>query len=149
MDETIAIGRDDAVGMLFDQYEVEQTLGRGAMGVVYLARDLRIGRKVALKAMPRTRSFDTADAEHEFLSRFRREAELCGSLAHPNIITLYEVGWEGRRISFLAMEYVDGRLLKDIIREGPVQADEAVRINEGVLTALEYSHRAGDEHHTP
>jgi len=141
MDETIAIGRDDAVGMLFDQYEVEQTLGRGAMGVVYLARDLRIGRKVALKAMPRTRSFDTADAEQEFLSRFRREAELCGSLAHPNIITLYEVGWEGRRISFLAMEYVDGEsLLSLLVRERILPLAPSLKIVDDILQGLAYAH---------
>ncbi|HEY0788194.1 MAG TPA: serine/threonine-protein kinase, partial [Thermoanaerobaculia bacterium] len=141
LDDTIAIGRDDAVGMLFDHYEVERTLGKGAMGVVYLARDLRIGRKVALKAMPRARSFDTPDAEQEFLSRFRREAELCGSLAHPNIITLYEVGWEGRRISFLAMEYVDGEtLLSLLVREKRLALAPSLKIVDDVLQGLAYAH---------
>ncbi len=141
MDETIAIGRDEAVGMLFDHYEVERTLGRGAMGVVYLARDLRLGRKVALKAMPRTRSFDSADAEQDFLDRFRREAELCGSLAHPNIITLYEVGWEGRRISFLAMEYVDGEsLLSLLVCEGRLPLAASLKIVDDLFQGLAYAH---------
>ncbi|HSN67983.1 MAG TPA: protein kinase [Thermoanaerobaculia bacterium] len=141
MEETLAIGRDESVGMLFDHYEVERTLGRGAMGVVYLARDLRIGRRVALKAMPRTRSFDSADAEQEFLDRFRREAELCGSLAHPNIITLYEVGWEGRRISFLAMEYVDGETLLSLLqREKTLDLAPSLKIVDDILHGLAYAH---------
>ncbi|HEU5163640.1 MAG TPA: protein kinase [Thermoanaerobaculia bacterium] len=141
MEETLAIARDESVGMLFDHYEVERTLGRGAMGVVYLARDLRIGRKVALKAMPKTRSFDSADAEQEFLNRFRREAELCGSLAHPNIITLFEVGWEGRRISFLAMEYVDGETLLSLLhREKKLDLAPSLKIVDDILHGLAYAH---------
>ncbi|MFN2441833.1 MAG: serine/threonine protein kinase [Thermoanaerobaculia bacterium] len=131
-----------AEGMLFDHYEVEKTLGRGAMGVVYLARDLRIGRRVALKTTPRmSQNFESEQHELDFLERFRREAELCGSLIHRNIITLYEVGWEGRRINYLAMEYVDGEsLLSMIAREGRLSADAAFKITDDVLNGLAWAH---------
>jgi serine/threonine protein kinase len=131
-----------AEGMLFDHYEVEKTLGRGAMGVVYLAKDLRIGRRVALKTVPRfNQSFDSERDERDFLERFRREAELCGSLIHRNIITLYEVGWEGRRISYLAMEYVDGEsLLSMIAREGRLEPDAAFKITDDILNGLAWAH---------
>ena len=129
-------------GMLFDHYEVEKTLGRGAMGVVYLAKDLRIGRRVALKTVPRfNQAFDSDRDEQDFLERFRREAELCGSLIHRNIITLYEVGWEGRRISYLAMEYVDGEsLLSMIAREGRLEPDAAFKITDDILNGLAWAH---------
>src|SRR5688572_20121449 len=95
---------------IYDHYEIEQIIGRGAMGVVYLARDTRIGRHVALKTLqPRRRRFDDDAAEIEFLARFLREAEVCGSLTHPNIVTLYEVGYDGERLKYLAMEYVAGQ----------------------------------------
>lgn len=132
----------DSSGFLFDHYAVEKTLGRGAMGVVYLARDLRIGRRVALKTIPKApRGFATEQDEQEFVERFRREAELCGSLIHPNIITLYEVGWEGNRISYLAMEYVEGESLLSLLsRVGTLELDAALKLIDDVLQGLAYAH---------
>lgn len=129
-------------GLLFDHYQVERTLGRGAMGVVYLARDLRIGRKVAIKTLLRgSQTFESSQAEAEFLERFRREAELCGSLIHSNIITLYEVGWEGKRISYLAMEYVEGEsLLSLLTRVGKLDLEPALKIVDDILQGLTYAH---------
>ncbi|MGH9457759.1 MAG: serine/threonine-protein kinase [Thermoanaerobaculia bacterium] len=140
-------GSADADGLIFDQYQVERTLGRGAMGIVYLARDLRIGRLVALKTLPRARQFDSTAAEEAFLRRFRREAELCGSLLHPNVVALYDVGWEGRRISYLAMEYVEGESLLSLLqREGKLPLDAAVGIASDVLTGLAFAHGRGVIH---
>src|SRR5688572_13534220 len=95
--------------VLFDHYSVERVLGHGAAGVVYLARDIRIGRHVALKTLGRTvRAEDDDRDARAFIDRFRREAELCGSLIHPNIVMLYEVGFQDQRITYMAMEYVEG-----------------------------------------
>ncbi|HEY5610019.1 MAG TPA: protein kinase, partial [Thermoanaerobaculia bacterium] len=89
---------------LFIHYTVEKLIGRGAMGLVYLARDARLGRHVALKTLhPRREELEDTQAEVEFFERFRREAELCGKLNHPNIVTLYEAGYEEDRVTFLAM----------------------------------------------
>ena len=90
-------------------YEIERPLGRGAIGTVYLARDTRIGRRVALKAIQLTeRHFEDSTSAAEFFARLQREAEVGGALHHPNIVTLYEAGYHGDRVSFLAMELVDG-----------------------------------------
>lgn len=138
----------DSSGLLFDHYSVERTLGRGAMGVVYLARDLRIGRRVALKTIPKApRGFATEQDEQEFVERFRREAELCGSLIHPNVITLYEVGWEGNRISYLAMEYVEGESLLSLLsRVGTLELEPALKLIDDVLQGLAYAHERNVVH---
>src|SRR5512146_1354047 len=94
---------------IYGHYEILAVLGRGSMGVVYLARDQRIGRRVALKTVTRKPSdFDEPDAAQEYYSRIQREAEISGALNHPNIVTLYEVGYEEDRIAYLAMEFVEG-----------------------------------------
>src|SRR5687768_7723847 len=86
-------------------YDIEHELGRGAMGSVFLARDKRIGRRVALKTITiPDRQFEDATSAREFYRRLQREAEVSGSLQHRNIVTLYEAGYDGDRISFLAME---------------------------------------------
>src|SRR5688572_10780477 len=93
----------------FDHYVVETVLGRGAMGTVYLAKDRRIGRRVALKTVRADSYADDKESQDEFFQRLQREAELCGSLQHPNIVSLYEVGYDtGGRVSYLATEYVEG-----------------------------------------
>lgn len=134
--------------VMYDHYEVVRTLGNGAMGVVYLARDIRIGRQVALKTLQyKKQRFADANAESEYLERFRREAELSGSLAHPNIITLYEVGYNGRRLSYLAMEYVEGESLLSLLnRAGALSIDSACRIIDDVLQGLAYAHGRGVIH---
>ena len=132
----------------YDHYEVVRTLGTGATGVVYLARDSRIGREVALKTLQQNKQrFGDEAAENEFFERFRREAELSGSLVHPNIITLYEVGYRGRRISYLAMEYVEGESLLSMLRRNerlPIAA--ACRVIDDILQGLSYAHGRGIIH---
>ncbi|MGA7614409.1 MAG: serine/threonine-protein kinase, partial [Thermoanaerobaculia bacterium] len=134
--------------LLYDHFEIERPIGKGAMGVVYLARDLRIGRHAALKTVQRRLGPESdPEAEQVFIRRFRREAELCGSLHHPNIVTLYEVGYEGGRIHWLAMEYVDGESLLGLLqRVGRLPVDAAARIALGLLQGLAYAHDRGVIH---
>ncbi len=131
----------------FGHYDVESVLGRGAMGMVYLARDRRIGRKVALKTVHINEKFDDDSEANEFYQRLQREAELCGALQHPNIVTLYEPGYENDVIAWLATEYVEGENLRDYMRKRkPLPLDEALRIVEGILRGLAYAHAKGIVH---
>ncbi len=129
----------------FGHYDVERVLGRGAMGTVYLARDRRIGRRVALKTISIVQQdLDDSTSPKEIHLRLQREAELSGSLSHPNIVALYEAGYQDERISYLAMEYVEGRTLLDL--EKPLELATAMRIIEDVLRGLAHAHTAGIIH---
>lgn len=131
----------------FANYDIIGTIGRGAMGVVYLAKDRRIGRQVALKVVHyEAAAFDESRDAREFFDRLRREAELSGMLQHPNIVTLYEAGVEGDDVNFLAFEYVEGQSLRQIIRDGPIPVDEALAYGEGILKGLAYAHSRGVIH---
>jgi len=139
----------DSGRLIAGRYRVGALLGRGGMSDVYLGTDSRLGRTVAIKLLKSTLAADPA-----FRTRFRQEAQAAARMAHPTIVRVFDAGEEtvtdefghDTKIPFIVMEHVDGRLLKDIIREGPIEATEAVRIIDGVLTALEYSHRAGVVH---
>ena len=119
------------------------------MSDVHIGTDSRLGRTVAIKLLKSSLAADPA-----FRTRFRQEAQAAARMAHPTIVRVFDAGEETiteddgseSQIPFIIMEFVDGRLLKDIIREGPIDSVEAVRIIDGVLTALEYSHRAGVVH---
>ena len=131
----------------YGHYDVESVLGRGAMGMVYLAKDRRIGRKVALKTVHINEKFDDESEANEFYKRLQREAELCGALQHPNIVTLYEPGYENNVIAWLATEYVEGENLRDHMRKRkPLPIDESMRILEGILRGLAYAHAKGIVH---
>lgn len=134
----------------YGHYVVEQELGRGAMGTVYLARDRRIGRRVALKTINLTQQrFEDSSSAKAYLERLQREAELCGSLVHPNIVTLYEPGYHGERIVFLAIEYVEGETLLQLLkrhRPDPLPQDVAIRIARDVLGGLAHAHARGIIH---
>jgi serine/threonine protein kinase len=131
-------------------YDIERVLGRGSMGMVYLARDRRIGRQVALKKVHfigNPGRDDTSAAE--FYRRLQREAEVCGALQHRNLVMLYEAGYEGDRIAYLAMEYVDGETLLALIkrtRPAPLPVDRALAIATDVLRGLVYAHSKGIIH---
>lgn len=120
---------------LGDRFELAGELGRGGMGVVYRARDLRLGRFVALKFLP-------ADVESgSTMSRlFRREARAAAALSHPGIVTVYDVGEiDGRE--FIAMELVEGSTIDRVIEDnGPLDVPEALDVMEKVLEAIEYAH---------
>ncbi|HEU4521003.1 MAG TPA: serine/threonine-protein kinase [Thermoanaerobaculia bacterium] len=131
----------------YGPYEVESVLGRGAMGMVYLARDRRIGRKVALKTVHVEERFDDESEANEFYKRLQREAELCGSLQHPNIVTLYEPGYDNDIIAWLATEYIDGESLRDRMKKRkPLPLAEALRIADGILRGLTFAHAKGIIH---
>jgi serine/threonine protein kinase len=127
------------------RYELEKTLGRGAMGVVYLARDPIIDRLVALKTLR-----VDLDAEHaeEFRERFVREARAAGRLNHPGIVTVHDVGEDPETgLMYIAMEHVEGRDLKQILSTGHTfRPSEAARIAADVAVALDYAHSLGVVH---
>ncbi len=128
----------------FGRYEVVRELGKGAMGVVYLGRDPVIGRLVALKTI-RVAAEDDIE-QREFNERFLREAQAAGTLSHPNIVTVHDVGEEDET-SFIAMEYVEGKNLKQIIREKDrLPFDRSAEIISEVAAALDYAHRKGIVH---
>jgi len=131
----------------FGEYEVESVLGKGAMGMVYLARDRRIGRRVALKTVQVQQQFDDESEATEFYQRLQREAEVCGAMQHPNIVTLYEPGYENNVISFLATEWVEGESLRDRLkRSKPLPLEDALRVGEDILRGLTYAHAKGVIH---
>jgi serine/threonine protein kinase len=142
-------GVAQSVRLLAGRYQVGELVGRGGMADVHVGMDTRLGRRVAIKLLKPSLANDPA-----FRTRFRREAQDAAKMAHPTIVRIFDAGEESVReasgaetlIPFIVMEFVDGRLLKDIIAEGPVEPAEACRIIEQVLTALEYSHRAGVVH---
>ena len=127
------------------RYQIEGTLGRGAMGVVYLARDPLIDRKVALKTLQLDVDASTAD---EFRERFLREAQAAGRLNHPGIVTIHDIGEDrSSGVVYIAMEYIEGRDLKEIIATGHrFRPSEAARIVADVAVALDYAHRMGVIH---
>lgn len=115
------------------------------MADVHIGTDSRLGRRVAIKLLKPALAIDP-----KFRLLFREEAQKAARMAHPTIVRVFDAGEETVRdahgietqVPFIVMEYVDGRLLRDIISDGPLEPKEAVRIIDGVLTALEYSHRA-------
>jgi len=123
---------------------VVRELGKGAMGVVYLGRDPVIGRLVALKTI-RVAAEDDVE-QREFNERFLREAQAAGTLSHPNIVTVHDVGEEDET-SFIAMEYVEGKNLKQVIREKErLPFERIAEIIAEVAEALDYAHRKGIVH---
>ena len=131
----------------YGEYEIESFLGKGSIGKVWLARHRRIGRRVALKTVQLSEKFeDDADA-HEFYRRLQREAELCGAMQHPNIVTLYDVGYDDEVVSFFATEYIDGEpLLARLRRTRPLPLNEAMGIAADILRGLAYAHSKGIIH---
>jgi serine/threonine protein kinase len=130
------------------RYELGELLGRGGMAEVRKGTDVRLGRTVAVK---RLRTDLASDAT--FQARFRREAQSAASLNHTAIVSVYDTGEElasdGTNVSqpYIVMEYVAGRTLRDILREGrKILPERALEITSGVLAALDYSHRAGIIH---
>lgn len=127
------------------RYVVERVLGRGAMGVVYLARDPVIGRQVALKTLAVPAETDEAE---EFQQRFLREAQAAGRLSHPVIVTVHDAGVDAATgLSYMAMEFIEGRSLKELIRGGhPFTFSEVARIGTALAGGLDYAHSKGVVH---
>ncbi|MFZ2491558.1 MAG: serine/threonine-protein kinase, partial [Thermoanaerobaculia bacterium] len=129
------------------RYEVVRELGKGAMGIVYLAKDPVIGRLVALKTIRTIAGADDTETR-EFQQRFVREAQAAGILNHPAIVTVHDIGQdEASGISFIAMEYVEGQNLKEILAQGrPVAYDYIAEIIALVADALDFAHAKGIVH---
>jgi eukaryotic-like serine/threonine-protein kinase len=123
-----------------DRYELVSHVARGGMAQVYLARDLLLDRPVALKVL-----FPELSVDQAFVTRFRREAQAAANLSHPNIVSIYDWG-EGERTYFIVMEYIDGRTLAQLIRQGPLDAEQAASIAADVAGALAFAHRHGVIH---
>jgi serine/threonine protein kinase len=129
------------------RYEVVSELGKGAMGIVYLAKDPAIGRLVAIKTIRITGAGDEEDTQ-EFRERFAREAQTAGILSHPNIVTIHDIGEDpDTQTSYIAMEYIEGKNIKMLIGEKTKFAFEQVsEIVAEVADALDYAHRKGIIH---
>jgi eukaryotic-like serine/threonine-protein kinase len=129
----------------FGRFEVQKELGKGAMGVVYLGKDPKIGREVAVKTLALAQEFE-ADELAEAKDRFFREAETAGRLSHPNIVTIYDTG-EEHDFCYIAMELLKGGDLMPFAKSGNLlPIDKVVSIVGRVADALGYAHRQGVIH---
>ncbi len=128
------------IGKTLNHYRVLSPLGAGGMGEVYLAEDMKLGRKIALKLLPQ--QFE-ADAERQ--KRFEQEARAVSALNHPNIITIYEIE-TAENVNFIATEFIDGQTLRERITEKPFSAEETVEIAIQITSALESAHSVGIIH---
>jgi len=127
------------------RYEIERELGKGAMGAVYLGRDPKINRVVAIKTMALSQEFAAEDLE-DVKNRFFREAETAGRLNHRNIVTIYDAG-EDQDLAYIAMEYLQGRDLTDHVRSGELlPLAQVIDIVSTVAGALSYAHTQGVVH---
>jgi serine/threonine-protein kinase len=136
--------------MLGDRYQIGEVIGRGGMAEVHEGRDLRLGRRVAVKILRPDLARDPS-----FQARFRREAQSAAALNHPNIVAVYDTGedtlmGEGETaviVPYIVMEYVDGMTLRQLLASGRrLLPERALEIGAGVLSALDYAHRHGIVH---
>ena len=129
------------IGRTIGRFEILSELGRGGMAVVYKARQTSPNRIVALKVLPPELSLDRT-----YIARFRQEADSAAALEHPNIVPIYVVD-EAEGLHYIAMKFIDGRTLKEIIHErGTLPLDETMRLVEQVANALDYAHSRGVIH---
>ena len=133
---------DTLINTLFDgRYKIIRKLGSGGMANVYLAEDQELGRRVAIKILNERHAND-----EQFVDRFRREAKHAAGLSHPNIVAIYDRG-EAEGTYYIAMEYLDGRSLKElIVARGPAPVHVAIDYARKILDALRFSHRNGIVH---
>ena len=131
---------DRVAAALGGRYRVERELGRGGMGVVYLAVDTQLGRRVAIKVLP-----PAVDPEHA--ERFLREVRVLSSLQHPHIVPLHDAGTTVDGLTWYSMPYVEGGSLRDRIAHGPLLAARmAIEILRDVASALDAAHAKGIIH---
>jgi Tol biopolymer transport system component len=129
-----------SAGSRLGPYEILSPLGAGGMGEVWKARDPRLGRDVAIKLLP-----EALASDRDRLSRFEQEARSASALNHPNIVTIYEIG-QADSVSYIAMELVQGRTLREVIVEGPVPAKRVLAFAAQIADALAKAHEAGIVH---
>jgi serine/threonine protein kinase/Tol biopolymer transport system component len=128
------------IGTQLGSHEITALLGKGGMGEVYRARDLKLKREVAIKILPDEFSHDA-----DRVSRFQREAEVLASLNHPNIAAIYDLE-EAKGNSFLVLELVEGETLQERLKRGPIPIDEVLPIARQITEALEAAHESGIVH---
>src|SRR3954454_18279128 len=133
---------DQLLNKLFDsRYRIVRKLGSGGMANVYLAEDQELGRRVAIKILN-----DRHAGDEQFVERFRREAKNAAGLSHPNIVSIYDRG-EAAGTYYIAMEYLDGRSLKElIVSRRSAQIKTAIEYTRQILAAVGFAHRHGIVH---
>ena len=132
----MALSRGSRIG----PYEITSQIGAGGMGVVFRARDTKLGRDVAVKVLP-----DAFAADPERLARFQREAQVLASLNHSNIAQIYGLE-ESNYTRCIVMELVEGPTLAESLRGGPLPLDDALQIAKQIAEALEAAHERGIVH---
>jgi serine/threonine-protein kinase len=128
-------------GETVSHYRILDELGRGGMGIVYLAEDSRLGRRAALKFLP-----PDASRDDEVTQRFIQEARTASALDHPNVCTIYEIGESQDGRLFIAMACYDGETLEQRLKRGPLSPAEAVDVALQVARGLRKAHEAGIVH---
>jgi len=128
-------------GGLIGQFRIERELGRGAVGVVYLAHDTKLDRSVAIKSLPAE-----VTSNSKVQKRWQREARVLASLNHPNIAAIYEELEEVEDVSYLVLEYVPGKTLAELIAEGDLRVEEVLTIALQIAEALAAAHEHGVIH---
>src|SRR5690349_307526 len=127
-------------GTTIGPYKIEREIGRGGMGVIFLAQDIRLHRTAALKALP-----DDVASDPDRLQRFEREARVLASLTHPNIAAIYGLEEaDGRK--YLPLEHIDGETLADRIARGPIPLPETLDLCIQIASGMEAAHDAGVVH---
>src|SRR3954467_2781835 len=133
---------DFLIDTAFDgRYKIIRKLGAGGMADVYLAEDQELARQVAIQILN-----DRQPADDQFVERFRREAKNAAGLSHPNIVSIYDRG-DSEGTYYIAMEYLDGRSLKElIVSRGPAPVNVSIDYARQILAALRFAHRHGIVH---
>lgn len=140
-DEHVSANPSTRIGTEIAGYRIESVIGRGGMSVIYLATQIRLGRRVALKLLSTELSRD-----ERFRDRFVRESHLASEINHPNIIPIFDAGEEGTYL-YIAMRYVDGPSLRELLRRhGPLSVGRLIYIVEQIASALDVAHAAGLVH---
>lgn len=128
------------IGKTLAHYQILEKLGTGSMGVVYRAKDSKLGRQVAIKVLP-----DELLSDKERLARFRREARAAAALNHPNVVTLYDTGQQGSTM-YIAMEFVEGKTLRQMLSAGRLPVYQVLDLFAQMAAGLAKAHAEGIVH---